>query len=380
MTKHSIYIIACIAAVLTGCDKGVSESTRGASSAKGRYIRDFSTDDVIVEVNGVGITKRNYDCLQNLLEKLYRLQRGIELTGRNAQAERYTFSSEQHLPEILLRDELMEQVAESAGVRPSEADVRKQWEDCSRGLRRAGKSLDEVQAEIGGDEGALLGKLLYRKAQLEEYLEKVVTNGWNVVSDQEVTNRMLWVKQFNDNADRCNEAASNMLVDVRSKILSGSFKFSAAAEKYSEVKPEEGRKWESFQLGELPDGQDGEKNRLREWLEGAKPGDISYPLEMDDGIAIIGLVSKWDDEVPGAQGPVANYDLVRITRYFREYSPYQNPGETRQQLLKWKREDALKELGAKVYAAAEITYPNGTNFYPDVEESYKWWQEEFKRR
>ena len=344
-----------------------------------KYIMDMSPGDVIAVINGEAVRKADYSILQSLQERLFRMASNLPLSGRNEKAEHYTFSNEQRVLQLLLKGISVRQSAKREGIVADAESVSSEWEKLSRRLRRAGVPLEKVQAELGGEEGRLLGELIKDSVLEGRLLASAFTNDFLKVSPQEVTNRMEWVEQFNKAADTFNEGVKETLRKARREILGGE-KFAAVAKKYSEIRPAEGREWKDVLLGELPDDRDGTKNPLRTWLEGAKPGDISEPIDMDDGISIVGFVGTFEgDAPPGMQRPTV-YRLVRCTRVAHEHSMYQSPEETKEQLLKWKLEDARAAFGGRLEKSLVVEYPNGTNFYPSVEESFKYWQKEFEKR
>lgn len=343
------------------------------------YVRDMKPGDVIFRINGESVTKRDYDHLHNLRDILFRMRKGIYICGRNPEAERYMIADEQRVLDVLENCTLVRQAVDSAGTHVDEETVNARWEGFARQIKRSGKSMEDVRAEIGGELGDYFRDWFHAGVRQDAYLHVVLSNAFAEVSETDISNRMAWVENFNANADRNNRANEEMLKRVRKEILGG-LSFAEAAKKYSEVKPGDGKEWSTVQLGELPDGRDGEKNKLRLWLEKAKVGDISDPLEMDDGISIVGLADKWHlEETDGGKGP-ACFKLVRCTRYFREHSDYQNHDATAKQIQKWRQEDGWKELSERLYREAVLEFPHGTNFFPDASESWEWWQEKFNKR
>jgi hypothetical protein len=344
-----------------------------------KYIMDMSPRDVLAVIDGEAVRKADYTLLQSLQERLFRMSHGFPLYGRNEKAEHYSYANEQRILQMLLKRVTVRQCAKRDGVMVSEEELAREWEKHSRRLRRVGVPFEKVQAELDSKEGQLLGELLRDSVLEGKLLASAFTNDFAKVTPQEVTNRMEWVERFNKAADTFNEGVKETLRKARSEIIGGE-KFAAVAKKYSEIRPAEGREWKDVQLGELPDDRDGTKNPLRIWLENANPGDISEPMDMDDGISIVGFVGTFEgDAPPGEQKPTV-YRLVRCTRFAHEHSMYQSPDETEAQLRKWKLEDARTSFGARLEKSLVLEYPNGTNFYPSAEESLKRWQKELDKR
>ena len=75
---------------------------------------------------------------------------------------------------------------------------------------------------------------------------------------------------------------------------------------------------ESWQVVELSDFEADEP--LAKWLMTARPGDISDPLDLEDGISIVGLRMVYDDEEDEGESPEKQYSLVRCAFHaFQEF-------------------------------------------------------------
>ena len=126
---------------------------------------------------------------------------------------------------------------------------------------------------------------------------------------------------------------------------------------------EQGKEWITVQLEEL--NAEGEKG-LREWLKNAEMGDISDPIDFDDGVSIVGVVRKGEGEAPeGVVGPTL-YTLVRCTMLARNNMEVPTADEVRKAVLEFKRGEARREVFTNLYHAATIEFPNGTNFFPNA--------------
>lgn len=374
----SVIVFCALLIAQAGCDIHKKPGVYVDSNNQ-KLIREFGPSDVIFKANGVKICKSDYDIFQKLNEKVYRIAKKYPLSGRCEDAERFTVSTEQGVPSLLLKMELTRQAAIRYGIQLGEAAISSAWEEFAKNIGREGRSLNEVVDEIGLPVAKLLSDMINSELYTSKLVELPEFGNDFTVSEAEVDQRMKFVEDFSSRAEENNEKARKVLLEARKRILGGE-KFAAVAKELSEVRPNDGKEWQTLMLGELADGPQGQVNQLKKWLQTAKVGDISGPMEMDDGISIVGVVAIFDGEVPKGMKSQPNYQLVRCTRYYREKAIAHDRKETRKLLVKEKRHLAIGRLGEKLFNESVIEFPHGTNFYANAEESAKWWQEEFKRR
>lgn len=335
-------------------------------SKKTKSIEQMSDGDVIFRANGTAVTKHDFIVMQRLQGKLYRLQKGIDLSAPSERADYFVIAMEQHIPEMLIKSTLMRQEAKRLNLVSTEAEVEAFSKKMLENLRTSSLGIDGTAEKIGGEEGKLFKKMVSEWAIEDRLLRSALTNDFTVVTEAEVTNLLKNVKQFNANANKMNNLARRKLMKAKREILSGE-KFADVAKKYSELRPEEGKAWITVTLEELvAEGEAG----LKAWLTTAKVGDISDPIDFDDGVAIVGLVAKGEGEYPpnapiGLAPPIL-HTLVRCTLLARQNVETVTPAEARVKMRDWHKENAQKELGARLLKEAVLEFPNGTNFFTRV--------------
>ena len=350
--------------VIGGCSR--SREPGVYVSKKVKSIAQMSNRDVIFRANGTEVTKHDFLVMQRLQDKLYRLQNGIDLSASNARADHYIVAIEQHIPEILMKTTLMRQEAKRLKVVPSKAEGAAFSQKILEKLKTSSLGVAGTAEKIGGEEGRLFKQMVDEWAIEDRLLQLALTNDFAVVTDAEVTNLLKNVKQFNVTADKMNKLAREKLLKAKSEILGGG-KFEEVAKRYAELCPEEGKKWITVTLEELvAEGEAG----LRAWLKTAKVGDISDPIDFDDGVAIVGLVAKGEGEYPpnapiGLAPPIL-HTLVRCTLLARQNMETVTLDEAREKVREWHKEKAQKELGERLLRSAVLEFPNGTNFFTRV--------------
>ena len=271
----------------------------------------------------------------------------------------------------LIHHELFRQYAREIAAVPSAEQVRAAGEAMLRALRRKNATIDSLADAIGGDAGELFRKAPYVDAQDALLRQSVTTNDLDHVSEAEIQERLAFVAKFDANAEKLNAKARERLAEAKKRILAGA-DFAAEARNIADVvNPQYGEEWGRFEIQEFPSNEE-----LHKWLLTAQPGDISDPVDLDDGLAIVKVVERGKGEAPDGVEPPDAFTLVRCTTKAFEKMRFQDRAEMTQQLLLWKREDAQRTLGTMLTDRAVIEYPNGTNLFDNVASAAK----EMKRR
>lgn len=357
----SLMPVTLVFLLALGCDRRLPPGVYLGGSA--RTIDSLAEKDVIFRVNGEKVTKRDFLDLQRLQDRMYRLQNGIPFEEASAKVEWHVKANEQRVPEQLMKEVLVRQEARRLGLKPTAAEVTNYAAPVLDNLKTSSLGVDGTARRIGGREGLFFVRLLKFGVLQDKLLQMSDVDNLMSVTAQEITNRIEFVRTFNANADKMNRLAREKLLAAKKEILSGA-KFREVAKRDAEVHPEYGEKWATVELGELTGEREQE---LKKWLRTAKVGDISSPMDLDDGLAVIGLVWKGEGEVPANMQPPMLYTLVRCTMYAREHLPDLTPAETEVQLREWKRKEALRALGKRLMDGAALEFPNGTNFFARVE-------------
>ena len=358
--------ICCVFAVLTALILGCSRE-----KAPGVYITDsrktiaeMSSRDIIFKVNGHAVRKRDFLRCQQLQAAIYaKVNSTPSKSVSKRDIDNYVLANEQKLLPMLMQRELFSQAAVSAGVVVSDAEIDEMAKTLLKAYGLKSRTVAEVRRELDGDEGAFLVETIAAEALSQKGIRTLAEKGRLVVSAQDVSNHLERVRAFNETADKMNKRAREMLLKAKSEILAGA-KFGAVAKKYAEVNPEEGMEWRTVEIPELV--SEGEA-QLKRWLATAKVGDISDPMDFDDGISIVGLVRKGLGEVPANMEPPMLYTLVRCTMYARQSMETPSEDEARALLAEFRLGEAQKEIGAAFYNKSVIEFPNGTNFFGRVQ-------------
>lgn len=315
--------------------------------------------DAILRINGKDITRAEYDLLFRTREKSFRRANGASLGVKDDKVRRYMASCRHELIGVFIRRELLRQAAAKKGLEPTDESFSAIASRFLRYIRVPSQNLDGALASVfTPEEAAFLRDGMECDALGEVYLRSWSTNDLDHVSDVEASNRVARILAVNEKTRALNAEARRKAAAAKAEILSGA-KFYDVTTNRCELVPEQGMEWETFELGELEPTED-----LCKFLTTANQGDISDPLDFDDGIGIVGVVVKEMGEAPEGYVPAEQYTLVRCL--FRAYDLLDVPedlDEVRQQILDERRAAARTALGEELMKAAVIEYPAGEQIF-----------------
>ena len=311
--------------------------------------------DVIVSVNGKALTRKDYDDSLDLQIAIYSMRR----PSANKQAiDVYRANREVKIISDYVNQQLVLQEGQRMGIRvpPKALDeaTLKAWRNISP--RKAGDDLTAVLGPkvslfkkfVSDDEharatrSALFGdRLDVSEADIDQMEKKMAD--WNAVY-----------------------ADSNRVVMARGeeivRELRAGADFVETAKRVSQFRPEEGELWGEFTHAEIED------KALREVAFQLPVGNISDPVDTEDGLVIIRVLERSDGATvqSSVARQIATVKLARILLLM--YNPFNemNRDEIRTTLLKDRNTKIQQEWMPKLFEAARIEYPNGTNLWPQA--------------
>ena len=367
MSRAYILPNALIAAVLlvSGCGKDEQRAPGlYVDETKSILMKDLSPRDVIVRINGVDITKKDFLVRRSLNEKVYRLRNKIELGVKNKKVRAYIQSEQKSIPDEYIRHELVRQAADAAGIEVSEKRLKAEFKKFLNYIGRPKDSMEKIVALVGEDEGRVLLDFMRDGIRAEVLRDRSATNGYYTVTDEMVSNHMARITAWNKNADRLNAKSRKKAMQFKEKVLKGG-DFAELGKRFAQINPDYAEKWESFQLMELTD----EDSQLREWLKTANKGDVSDPIDLDDGIAIVKVVDKWKEPQGPGHEPVDEFELVRCTFKAYQSTLVETEDEIRRQYLIELQKHLAVQLGERLWKEAVIEFPNGCDFFGKIKKS-----------
>ena len=331
------------------------------NEAHNKLLDEMAATDTIVIVNGEEIKKADFDALLRFREAVFQLQSKIDIEDvDNPDVKRFSeFAKFQIVPE-LIHHKMFEQYAAEKGVIPSEEAVSKARDNLAVALSRRSDEFPMIAKRIGGAAGHYLLNAPYVDARDAILRQSVATNDLSNISEVDLQKWMDDIEAWNKTADKNNDLSRKRLLEASSEIAAGG-DFADVTAKYAQLHPEFGREWVTIEMGELQQDED-----LYKWLKSAKVGEVSPPLDLDDGMAIVKLVKIGKGEAPAGAPLPDVYTLVRCTVYAYEYIQRLERAELVSELLTMRRTAAQRKLGEMLTSRAVLEYPNGTNFFQSV--------------
>ena len=263
-------------------------------------------------------------------------------------------------PGELIRVELMRQEAERLGVVVTDKMYATSQKKYLKETRQGKISFDKFVAKLPAGLGQTASNAVRIIARGDECLRKSTTNNLEKISKEEIAEIIKRGKEINKEADAKNLAQIERAKAAKAEILAGA-KFADVAEARADFAKEQGREWDTFELNEFDGG-----DPMPVWLATANPGDISDPMELDDGYSIVGLVSKYLGDADEESEPQMQYQVVRCAFYIYDKideSDFEDEDELAETVLEERRKQAMIELGLRLTEAATIEYPLGEEVF-----------------
>ena len=362
----SLLLPCALALFIVGCSdnekKGVAASRPSAKPKQltSQYpVDNLAPTTVVMLVNGRAVTQADYAGWYRLRERIYRVTNKLSQNETSDMTRAFVRENRSRIVGDLMRRELMRQEAERLGVVVPEEAIRRMEKRFMSAIRHAGEPFSKAEKIFGGD-AELLKKAIYMDARESLCLEKASTNNLKKVSEKEIDDYIAFATKANAEAEKRMVEQRERALKAREEIVK-SGDFAAVTSNRAEVAKDEGTMWITCSFAEAME----ENENLAKWLVNAKVGDISEPMDFDDGISIVGLRQVFTEENPEAgKEPEKEYDLVRCT--FVAYDQIEGLDDRKgieSEILAERRQHALRELGTRLTTAAKIEYPLGTKIF-----------------
>jgi len=344
---------------------------KAASKKKNKHapkavIDTLPATSVVVRVNGEDVTKRDFATLERVYVKMFEMANANrKWSPATAKAEKKKFKDNNRVKVLddLMTLTLISQYARSEGIEADAAGIAAKELEFLKAVHKPKAKFADVAVSFGPVDGEMLKRVMIEGAAVTMVtLVRSTTNNLYHVTDQEFTNRLMYVEKVNRDADASNAVVHARAMQVKKEILAGAI-FADVAKKYADFSPEQGNEWETVELSDY----DGD-NPLGQWLARSDTGDISDPLVLDDGVSIVGIKAKYESELSESnKPPVYVYDIVRCA--FHDYAKQDDfDGDRKsieEDMIQLRRQAAMQALMAKLKEKAKFEFPSGRNlFYP----------------
>ena len=361
---------------LTGCPQrkgddgsakaGAKRSADSSSATNGLPLKKkspYQVDNlpataVVIRVNGQPITQGDYRKWFRLRDRIYRVMQRFSPTEKNDKTASFARDSRRHVPVELIRRELMRQEAERLGVEVDEPRIRRVEKEFMEAIRRPKEPFSAIGKYFEEPLATALRESILKDARESATLEKSTTNNLVSVTDEEVDHYIKYIKEWNKEAEAKNKVQREKALKAKHDILNGGYFYDITTNR-ADLAKEDGRDWQTVELGEFQADEP-----LAKWLMTAKPGDISDPIDLEDGLAIVGLKAAYMGDAPPDSPPAMQYELVRCTFYaYDKYDEPEDRAEFARDVVKERRKVALEALGKRLWESAKLEFPLGGKIF-----------------
>jgi hypothetical protein len=369
VTKAAKMALAAVFLALAGCDASSegsnastansvdSSDTKKTGTKPKTFFDTLSATSIVVRVDGEEITKADVLAWWDARVQMYLA--GRSLTNAR-EAKRFKDSVRDRSLAELVRNAMIRSYANKKGITPRPERVKASEKRIMSELHKPKSSFRSFANSMKPATGAMFVKMIHADALSEAVIETLSTNDLYNVTEEEFTNRVEFIRVTNERTDATNKIVRAKAWNARQEILNGAY-FADVAKKYADFNPEEGEKWQQVQLDEF----DGD-HPLCTWLAKSEVGAISEPMDLEDGISIVGLKMKYPGETaPDGSKTLDTYEIVRCA--FHAFDRVEDYGGDRasivKEMLEERRKDAMLVLRGILEKECKIEFPNGNDLF-----------------
>ncbi len=336
--------------VLVGCRdrsaEGIAQEGKGSLivAATNRYASSLGDSEVLVEVNGVALTKGGFMKEVNLRRAL------LKAGGKKPQGEaEYAEQMGNMILGQWIGRQLLLGYAKKAGI---EVDKGVAAKCAARRRTMFGKkfSTEASTKKALGD--------LYEEYKRQGNEEDLIGTLWEKkftvnATEEEISTRLANIVKYNKMVD-----ATNALVRVKGEQVYAKLKagedFGKLSDDYSDDPgKEEGGEWGWFLLDKI------EGDELKAKIAALKKDEYTAPLDTVYGLMIVKLLETRD----GPDGKDKEYHLARILLRLGANAEDVSREEMREMILKRKAKEVQQSVVDGLRKSAALNYPNGTNLF-----------------
>ena len=355
---------------LIGCDCGESgqaaQSNKVSKSDLSSIVKevtfwDLPSNAVLVVVGSNSLTKAEFSKLVDLREKAVQLSvpQGQKRNVNRMAIESPMLSS---VTNIYISQTLIEEFARTNNITVSVADLNKARASFKKSCKKDFQRWDVFIKRFSNEERTLIDE----RAQVESlcsnvkkwYLEKHPVT----VTTQEVVTCQKRLENYQSRAFATNAVIWAHASNVWKKVQSGA-NFEMLANRYTEDEnePEDGE-WGQFLLSDFA-----EEKHLYDLVSRMKPGMITPPIEGDNGLMILKLISINEEDAKNDKGVVnplkVRYEFSRIFFRLPEFYETASFDEIFTTLKDLKERRSFNKFVNELRSTVTISFPSGTSIF-----------------
>lgn len=289
------YVALIVVAILAGCSNDEQSSVRFTGDfcelatrrdkfeqGEETIIGKLNDDDVLVAVNGYPLTKKTFDELMALKARQISNRKDSNTAFLNNQLADF---QKNYIP-MFVNQRLMLDKARELKLVPQEEIERRINEIVQKQAKARNKTVEQFIKSFPGDFKFYLYEteaMLLMNKLVKTHIPPV-----GEVTDELVAAFQKSIDEDNAGTTRTNEMKRAQMAEWKKDLLSNKVKFEDLAKKYNEDEYADAEKpgyWGEFERGEFED------KRVQSAVFSLKVGEISDPVEDEDGYHLIKVVS-----------------------------------------------------------------------------------------
>lgn len=324
---------------------------------------DLGRRDVFLRVDGHSFTKADFLVAVSMQDKIRRMCAGDPLTGENKPAQEYSVWAQPRTLGEILRHALIRQYAKKNGISATEGEFDTYVNLLLPKMRRRGKTLQSVAAELGKEEGRLFVSYVEDDALAQPLRNHFDTEHSLDITDEDINAVSNRIVRYQERATASNSFERAVLEKAVEAVRAGE-DFAKVARKVSST-PNEGEDWGEYLLEELSDNP-----KLAAWVRDARLNDVSGILELDDGLSVVKVIDLRLEDVPEGQDDDVRrfvWRLARISRPYFETTEDMTREEIVSMLSEYRNKKLQERVGKAIMEQAVIEWPYGTNLFKKAE-------------
>ena len=351
MRKISPYILLAAATFLglAGCSDGDS------SKAPPKNYLELPDSAVLMRVGGREFRKSDMEAWVNCRIAIAKAtHKEVKDIARDTLAARIYVPTFRKFPSKAL----YLNAAEKAGVKAGEDDVKSVWTEVvnsyGNGLI---KSKDGFRRKLSPAQFAVLERKIAEDAMIFAYWKSLAPDAF-IVTDEEYAAIRKRAADLNARAEKTLKEQQAKAKEICAKVRAGEDFIKLAEAESATADEDSGGFWGEFAPNEIP------YQEIADAVSKMKPGDVSDPIELDDGIHIVKLMERKGSKNvsvfnPDEESVALSRIVVRLPIMYAVAPTNEIRRDMRNQKLEPLQKDWLKKLRAKT----EIEYPSGTNLW-----------------
>jgi len=351
-----VFLSGCSPKAGEGETKGHTTEQKKAAGGKSRFGRKQPLGDaaVLIRCGTNEFTMGDASKLIDLRVKMYRISspNGQKIT-RNEAIEARVLSS---VPYGFPRDCALREFAVANSISVGAEDVKLMQKQAKRSANQEFLSWKAFLKKFTDSERRTLENRVAVEAVGEAVRKWHAANKPAKVTAEELARYRKRQRDYNSRAAATNALVYVAATNVWRKIQGKSLSFEEAVSKFSteEGKSDNGE-WGDFQLDYFKD-----EPLVRAAIEALQPGQFTPPLESDNGLAIIRLDNRQQ------QDGGAVYSLSRIFFHLPEFYPELDDATFAAQIREARQNRLFNDFVTELARKLKVVYPNGEKIFEEA--------------